>query len=92
VFEPEGAAAGGRQWAHVLGTLKPAGALGCMAVNSLTQHVVLGYAASGTYEILGCERYRRGWENEEEVAEAQAEAEAEAAARARDAGAVVVVE
>ena len=65
VFEPEGASVG-RQWAHLLGTLRPAGALGCLAVNALTHHVVLGYAASGTYEILGCERYRRGWENEEE--------------------------
>jgi hypothetical protein len=69
VFEPEGTSTG-RQRAHLLGTLSPAGAVGCLAVNPLTHHVVLGYAASGAYEILGCERYRRGWENEEEDREA----------------------
>lgn len=68
VFEPtgaEGAAAGRRQWAHLLGTVPAAGAVSCLAVNPLTHHVVLGYAACGTYDILACERYRGAGEEEE---------------------------
>jgi hypothetical protein len=87
VFEPEGGSGGGRQWAHLLGTLNPAGAVGCLAVNALTHHVVLGYAGSGTYEILACERYRRGWENEEGDDDAGEDGGEGAAG-----GAVVVVE